>query len=1474
MAVDLDAEVRRRKIADALTNGDDDSDSSEETDATDSTEETPAPEEPAAEPAAQASRREAGFLSFSDYSGTPAASPTPSPARVTYPTIAEDQPAPDYVPAPAPAQPVQPETAAAQPETVPAGHIDLGPPDRNIYTDPDTGGRYTIDPDTRQMVPHAELATAADKAAQPPGGVELPRAVVTGAAPAPDRLTQVERGELVGLPWHPAHPEQLEEAPSQLTQVERGQLVPRAIPVQPPDTLSQVEKGIALPPKVQPAQPVAGTAQAPAVQAPVTQQAPSQASARQAAGFLSFDDYSHPKPAVAQQPSATQQPAAPGQVPVEPQIDLQSQSYTKGRIQEPTKLVLHSSDGTSVQGDVNTLTGAEPGHRVSANYYVTRDGRVMHFVSENDTAWHAGADRYGGNGNAYTLGIEQQHVDGKQDWPDAQVRAAAQTAAGILARHPNMTIDDVIGHNDLAGERKQDPVDYPWPKFRKYVAEALGQPAGAQQAAAPSAQPVTKLKNGFYQDEKPGDFLTGRVTTFATEDDIASGQDNGVGSPHLGTLDTTQVAGVALPHWVLQQYFGNSTAAMRQARVDVVDPQTGRRLRVPIVDIGPGEGPENAGVIADMTPALARYFGGDKNLSIRIVPKAGPDVMKNSQLFADEQAAIKNGFDSSALDPKRQVIGPQFATRAQTPAEATEAQQRVQQAVQKQQDMVSALPEVKGGNVIEAYNRLDQGVEGVSSAYIKNVQASLKQQAITQIRQKYPEIKTDEDAWKVAQTPAGISTFTTELGTSFYAAYTRADLAFNQMMQGADANRLTDFARALHPDYKPEGLTAFVKSITDIKDPTQRSQMIGKLMDTLPESTQSMFDAVSLADSADRIGSPAYQKAQSEALAAKRAYLDHLESPDPRLKGNWLEKGVQLVGSLPATVTLGVIPGGTSLFAAQIYLDSKDKLRAEHSDWSEAQINDTAQKSTIAQLAPQALLAAIGAGQLGQVTELVEKWTGGKVSFGGISRAMEGVENPALRAVIGAFPHIATGTGAGVAQQMAGNIAEGRPLGEGVMGAAFGGAVMGAPAGVAHGIGAALRPGERAAPAVVQPPPPRPVIPAEILGPERSTPTSALTPWYQPGPIVTRLEGPPVHSVSSAEILGPETAETTPWYKPGPLITRAAERTAFSPEELASKVEALRQQGWTPDQIQQAIESLSPEPSFARQTLHLGEEAPIAQVRQNLYQEGMPEQLQRAEDFRNRGVFLGDAGQVEFDQAMAAQARQNLYPIDRQGNPKISESEPWVSQIANRFTAERMGTGELGAVQPGVGVTKEEMLARGLKMSPEQINQHVSNVMNDVGGNPRDQAAAIRTEEARLSQRSRQASLAFEADPKNAQLRLDADNALKDLTDFHNGPVAKLKNNWHAQGVGLQGELPVDLSSYNGLRDAYLRDVGKAPPPSAEPAMRAAAKRVRDAADAESAAMRNLGAEIERQSARRRLPTDEELRMRIMDRVKDMPCST
>jgi N-acetyl-anhydromuramyl-L-alanine amidase AmpD len=172
------------------------------------------------------------------------------------------------------------------------------------------------------------------------------------------------------------------------------------------------------------------------------------------------------------------------------------QGFTPGRGKNQIQgIVLHSSDGTE-KSDVRTLRGLDPQHQVSAHYYVTRDGRIYQFVNDQDTAWHAGQtidnSRYG---NSATLGIEQEHIDGKQDWPKAQVGATAALVASLRAKY-NLGQDQIYAHSQIAPERKQDPVDYPWRDFNQSVTTRLSpapRVAQTQSSGNPTWQDLSSL---------------------------------------------------------------------------------------------------------------------------------------------------------------------------------------------------------------------------------------------------------------------------------------------------------------------------------------------------------------------------------------------------------------------------------------------------------------------------------------------------------------------------------------------------------------------------------------------------------------------------------------------------------------------------------------------------------------------------------------------------------------------------------------------------------------------------------------------------------------------------------------------------------------------------------------------------------------------------------------------------------------------
>lgn len=200
---------------------------------------------------------------------------------------------------------------------------------------------------------------------------------------------------------------------------------------------------------------------------------------------------------------APRKPAEPTVSAQEPGIDIQAAGYHSGRTYQgqavkPKWIVLHSTDAEE-GSSINTLTGRNDR---SVHYLTTKDGRLLHFVAEGDTAFHAGRDKFGNDGNPGSIGFEQVHNDDvNEPWDDTEVRATAKGVAGAMQRW-GIPLSHVIGHGDLAPGRKVDPKGYPWDKFYGYVREYLGQggggggPASTRTTAVSPADQETKRRTG------------------------------------------------------------------------------------------------------------------------------------------------------------------------------------------------------------------------------------------------------------------------------------------------------------------------------------------------------------------------------------------------------------------------------------------------------------------------------------------------------------------------------------------------------------------------------------------------------------------------------------------------------------------------------------------------------------------------------------------------------------------------------------------------------------------------------------------------------------------------------------------------------------------------------------------------------------------------------------------------------------------
>jgi AmpD protein len=104
--------------------------------------------------------------------------------------------------------------------------------------------------------------------------------------------------------------------------------------------------------------------------------------------------------------------------------------------------------------------------RVSAHFFIRRDGELIQFVPCNERAWHAGASSWQGRDrcNDFSIGIELEGSDDDAFEP-AQYATLNHLLAALKQAYP---ITAITGHSDIAPGRKTDPGPYfDWSQITK-----------------------------------------------------------------------------------------------------------------------------------------------------------------------------------------------------------------------------------------------------------------------------------------------------------------------------------------------------------------------------------------------------------------------------------------------------------------------------------------------------------------------------------------------------------------------------------------------------------------------------------------------------------------------------------------------------------------------------------------------------------------------------------------------------------------------------------------------------------------------------------------------------------------------------------------------------------------------------------------------------------------------------------------------
>ena len=108
--------------------------------------------------------------------------------------------------------------------------------------------------------------------------------------------------------------------------------------------------------------------------------------------------------------------------------------------------------------------------RVSAHVFIRRSGELIQFVPFDRRAWHAGQSAFEGrsNCNDFSIGIELEGCDEKP-YETVQYRQLADLVVALVGVYPDLSFQRVVGHCDIAPQRKTDPGPLFYRGFMRYA---------------------------------------------------------------------------------------------------------------------------------------------------------------------------------------------------------------------------------------------------------------------------------------------------------------------------------------------------------------------------------------------------------------------------------------------------------------------------------------------------------------------------------------------------------------------------------------------------------------------------------------------------------------------------------------------------------------------------------------------------------------------------------------------------------------------------------------------------------------------------------------------------------------------------------------------------------------------------------------------------------------------------------------------
>ena len=145
-------------------------------------------------------------------------------------------------------------------------------------------------------------------------------------------------------------------------------------------------------------------------------------------------------------------------------------SLKKRNIKQIKFIIFHYTGMKTESEAISRLTKIQS--EVSCHYLIKKSGEIFTMVPESYIAWHAGKSSWGSykSLNKNSIGIEitnPGHEFNYKKFTKKQISSLIKLSRFLIKKY-NINVKNILGHSDIAPERKKDPGEkFPWKYLSK-----------------------------------------------------------------------------------------------------------------------------------------------------------------------------------------------------------------------------------------------------------------------------------------------------------------------------------------------------------------------------------------------------------------------------------------------------------------------------------------------------------------------------------------------------------------------------------------------------------------------------------------------------------------------------------------------------------------------------------------------------------------------------------------------------------------------------------------------------------------------------------------------------------------------------------------------------------------------------------------------------------------------------------------------